>query len=1128
MPEATHPILVREEKIQLPTYLPAPPSPHPMFLEKRVYQGSNGGVYPLPFTDRIAEQPTLHDWHGIWLENEYLRVLVLPEIGGRVHVLQDKVNGYDLIYRQDVIKPALVGLAGPWISGGIEFNWPQHHRPATFLPTEARIERGDDGSVTVWCGDHDPMARMKAMHGICLRPGIARLELRVRAHNRTPLRQSFLWWANVATRVHEDYQSFFPPDVHYVADHAKRAMSAYPLCQGSYYGVPYADRARAGVPEAERPEQFRPPSCGGNGRARYPANDLSFYANIPVPTSYMCMGTNEDFFGGYDHRAKAGILHVANHDIAPGKKQWTWGNHEFGYAWDRNLTDPDVNGKCAPYIELMAGVFTDNQPDFSFLEPGESKTWTQYWMPIREIGPVQQANENVALSARIDGAFLHLGIQFFRQMKAATLRVRVRGESDRVLLSRAVSTDPQVSWQAKVRLGTGVEFGDLEFEVRNLDKNMLLTFSPPAQTSRDVPAAATEPPPPEKMTSNDELYLTGLHLWQYRHATRDPEVYWREAIRRDPGDTRCHTVLADWHYRRGEFDIAEEHVRAAVARLTFRNPNPPTGEAHFLLGLILRATDREEEAYGAFYKALWNEAQAAAAYRELAQIDCQRNDWDRAVEHLSQALRRDADHLGSRCLMVMAQCRLGQTDDAALIIGETLKLDPLCHWTRWLQSGSVPSDVQAVLDLAHDLARSGFVAEAIQLLENVSFSSREIPAQNLGVRPLVLYTLGWLNQKAGHLRKALSWFRKAAKSDAAYCFPARLEEIAILEAAMKMNPSDFLAPALLGNLLYADRRHKEAITFWETSVLLCPEQVGVWRNLGIAYFNIRHLPRKARDAYRKALNLAPDDERLIYEYDQLLKRLGESPKRRLKELSSKRDCVEHRDDLCVSLAELFNQTGQPAKARELLDSRRFQPWEGGEALVLGQHVRTENALARAALAAGRPLEAVQHLKLALNPPQHLSEARHLLANASDIYFWLGEAHSAAGNKLEAIDAWERAAAWRGDFQSMSVCEHSEKSYFTGMSLQRLGRKREAREYLQSLLTYAEALATSPAKIDYFATSLPTLLLFNDDLKVRQNTRACFLKALACFGLGRSKEAKALIREVLQQDPNHSLAGDFNE
>ena len=197
-----------------------------MFLETRVYQGSSGRVYPLPFVDRIAETAIEQSWEAVHVENPYLRLMVLPQIGGRIHVGLDKTNGYDFFYRQNVIKPALVGLAGPWISGGVEFNWPQHHRPATFMPVETEIERHPDGSVTVWCSDHDPMQRMKGMHGVCLYPDRAIVELKVRLYNRTPYQQTFLWWANVAVRVHDDYQAFFPPDVTFVADHAKRAVSS--------------------------------------------------------------------------------------------------------------------------------------------------------------------------------------------------------------------------------------------------------------------------------------------------------------------------------------------------------------------------------------------------------------------------------------------------------------------------------------------------------------------------------------------------------------------------------------------------------------------------------------------------------------------------------------------------------------------------------------------------------------------------------------------------------------------------------------------------------------------------------------------------------------------------------------
>ena len=142
------PVKAWSAPLVLPTYEPHAADRNPMFLEKRVFQGSSGGVYPLPFIDRIKGEPVNHAWNAVFIENEYIRVIVLPELGGRIYAAIDKVNGYDFIYRNPVIKPALVGLAGPWISGGIEFNWPQHHRPSTYMPTDWVIEECADGGRT--------------------------------------------------------------------------------------------------------------------------------------------------------------------------------------------------------------------------------------------------------------------------------------------------------------------------------------------------------------------------------------------------------------------------------------------------------------------------------------------------------------------------------------------------------------------------------------------------------------------------------------------------------------------------------------------------------------------------------------------------------------------------------------------------------------------------------------------------------------------------------------------------------------------------------------------------------------------------------------------------------------------
>jgi tetratricopeptide (TPR) repeat protein len=1120
-------VVVSVESIGLPTYMPAPPDKNPMFLEKRVYQGSNGKVYPLPFTDRIAEKPVERSWRAVWIENEFVRAMVLPEIGGRIHVFQDKSNGYDLIYNQPVIKPALVGLAGPWISGGIEFNWPQHHRPATFLPVDFQVEEHADGSKTIWCSDHDPMCRMKGMHGICLHPGRAYLELKARAYNRTPFVQTFLWWANVATRVHEGYQSFFPPDVYYVADHARRSMSEYPLAQGHYYGVNYAERGRKGVPKAEIPSQFVPPHCGNkSGDSKIPnyaPNDLSFYANIPVPTSYMCMGSKEDFFGGYDYKAQAGTIHFANHHISPGKKQWTWGNHEFGYAWDRNLTDADSRGEFGPYIEIMAGVYTDNQPDFSFLQPGETKSWSQYWYPIQKIGPARHANLEAAVSISVAGKKLRVGVAVTRDQPRVVVIVTAKGDELARFKRDLSPANPLIE---TIQLPKGVSENDLRITVKSETGDELISYQPVPRRKAKVPPPAAEPLAPEDIASADELFLTGVHLEQYRHATRSPVLYWREALRRDPGDSRCSNALGSWHLRRGEFTKAESHFRKAIERLTRRNANPYDGEAYYNLGLCLRFRDRDDEAYDSFYKAAWNQAWAAAAYHAIAEMDCFRKNWPAALGHLDRSLRFDTDNLRARNLRVLVLRQLGQPAEAEAMLHATLQLDPLDWSARSLNGETAACDLQTRLDLAHDYARACFFDEAVGILKNAIASPGDLPDQSWGALPLVHYTLGWLYQKLDDRAAAARAFEKAAACPPDYCFPSRLEEIAILGAAMQVNPKDPRAPYYLGNLLYDRRRHREAIALWERSARLDEKFSIVWRNLGIAYFNFSKKPSLARKAYDQAISANLSDARLFYERDQLWKRLGEKPDMRLRELERRPDLVRQRDDLSVELCALYNQTGHREQAVRLLMERQFQPWEGGEGGPLGQYVRAQLALGRVALAKDDVATARSHFERALASPHNLSEARHLLANQSDVHYWLGCAAAAASNIKFARGHWLAAATFKGDFQEMSVRAFSEMTYYSALSWEKLGRRAEAKKLLRDLLRYAQKLQKSKAKIDYFATSLPTMLLFDDDLQFRQETTALFLQAQAHLGLAQKTKAGLLLRTVLRRDPNHALAADL--
>jgi len=1073
----------------IPTYPVGVPEKNPLFFEKRVYQGSNGKVYPVPFIDKVYDQPVDVTYQSARLENEFVRLVMLPEIGGRIFIGQDKTNhDYDFFYRQDVIKPALVGLAGPWISGGVEFNWPQHHRPGTFMPADVFIEEEADGARTVWLSEHDPLNRLKGMHGIRLRPGSSLIELRARLYNRTPLTQTFLWWANVAAMVHEQYQSFFPPDVSYVADHAVRAVSGFPIANNPYYGVDYQNRPGA--------------------------NDLTWYRNIPVPTSYMICETGSDFFGGYDYNARGGFVHIADRHIAPGKKQWTWGNHEFGWAWDRELTDN--NG---PYIELMAGVYTDNQPDFSYLAPYETKTFSQFWWPIQGIGPVQQANKNAALRmiVREDRA-IELGLCV---PTAVDGRLVVRHNGS-VLFEEAFSLKPGDAWTRIVPGFSGENPASLSASVLRADGSPLLSYQPPAATEtvsrREV---ATEPAAPAEMESADELYLTGEHLELYRHPTRAPETYWQEALRRDEGDARSNIAMGRKLIRRGLFAEAEKHLRRAVARLTRRHPNPETGEAHYFLGLSLLYQNRTGEAAPVFAKATWNHAWRSAAHYQLACLDCRKRALDSAAAHLEESLAVNRDHQKARVLLSAILRRRNLTDQAVEILDTILKEDSLDHWARHelMLCGKLGerefleacrNDAQTILDLCLDYADAGFTKEAAALLDlhlANPVAGAAVP-NPLSRAVSSLYVAAWLKNDKNLLELA-------RKQSPDYFFPSRLHEQLVLEWALAQPGSDPVAAYGLGNYFYDLKRHGDAISCWESSVLDGGSFATVERNLGIAIWNFTQDGDRARQHYLKALELDPADPRLVTEYDQLRAKLNDPVEDRLAFLESHRELVNLRDDCSVSLAALHNLSGSPEKALEILVSRRFHPWEGGEGSVLRQFTAAHLLLGRKALASGDAASALKHFTGAMDTPENLGEAYHLHQAKADVNYWIGMAHKALGNPTEAANHFTLCAAEEGDFSEMMVTAHSPLSYFRGLALRELGRPDDAAALFRSLKEFARGKLGESAKIDYFATSLPDLLVFNEDLQARRDAENRLLLALAHHGLGETDAAKVELARMFE-------------
>jgi len=1076
------------EPITVDTYLPGEPDRYPAFLDARVYQGSSGRVFPLPFHERIASEKQPHAWEAVHLENRWLRLVVLPQLGGRLHVAYDKTADYDVFYRNNVVKPALVGLAGPWISGGVEFNWPQHHRPATFLPTDVSIEREADGSVTVWCSDHDPFARMKGMHGIRLRPDSSLIEARVRLFNRSDETQTFLWWANVAAAVNDDYQSFFPTDVRHVADHAKRAVVTFPRVEGEYYGVDYPARVDDEHPDADR---------------------LDWYRNIPVPTSYMVTETQDDFFGGYDHGRRAGFVHWADRAISPGKKQWTWGNAPFGWAWDANLTDGD-----GPYVELMAGVYTDNQPDFSYLVPGETKTFSQYWYPITEIGAAHQATRDAAV--RLDlrdgdatgelgtgaggvGRVLRVGLAVTSVHHRA--EVVVRHVDGTQLDSYRVDVEPGLPAVIDRDLPVGTALADLVVEARDGDALLVAVHGAAVQAQLDseasaaavatgapgtsdawAPAAAVAPPAPTDVATVEELFLIGQYLRQYRHATRSPEPYWREALRRDPGDVRSNVALATLLHGSARYDEALTHLRTAVARQLTWAPNPADGEALYRLGLTLTRLGRVAEAKEALAKSAWNAAWVAPASLALARL-AGPGDPAGAEALLRTALAHGTDDLQVRDLLTLTLRRLGRTDEADALLAETLALDPLDQWARHLAGQPLTDDAPTLLDVALEYATSGHLDDALRVLD---LAQAAVPATALGqvaVGPLVAYHRASLLARLGRVDEARRALATVHALDATNCLPSRLDDVAALRDAVALDPADGLAWSLLGSWLYDADRGDDAVDAWRRAAatgLGDAEAAVVERNLGIAAYNVLGDADLAARHYAEALRRRPDDSRLTFEADELAARRGTSAADRLAVLEARPDLVEERDDLCVVRARLLTAVGRHDDALAALASRPFQPWEGGEGQVLGAWDDASLAAARQALAQGDPGRARAAVEAALAPPATLGEARHPLATTAELHLALGDSLDAAGDRDAARAAWRDASRATGDFAGMATQALTERSAAAVLALARLDEVQAARDLLDEFAAFVDELSRTPGEVDYFATSLPTMLLFHDD------------------------------------------------
>ncbi len=1068
-PPATAGVRIWEEEAVIPTYLIGDPEPNPIFYFGKQSQGAQGRVYPYALYDNLTFRKENKKYRIVYLENEFVRIGVLPEVGGRLFEGLDKTNNYDFIYRQHVIKPALIGLIGAWISGGIEWNIPHHHRATSALPVQYKLEENADGSKTIWVGELEVRQRMRWAVGYTLRPGKAYLDASIRILNRTPLVNTMLCFANVAVHVNENYQVLYPPGTQYGTYHSKNQFTEWPVSHQRYSGADFTK----GV-------------------------DVSWYKNHISSNSIFAWNYEDDFFGGYDHGKKAGIVSVADHHVVPGKKMWTWGNGPAGRQWDHILTDED-----GPYVELMVGAYSDNQPDYSWLQPYETKSFHMYWYPFRQIDGLKNANLDAAVNLDVADGNAKFGFYTTAIHPAATVTLKA---GSKVLLEEKVAIGPAKPYSKTFALPAGTDEHDVRVSLSDGGKD-LVAYSPIRRKNDPMPAAVTNPLPPDQIKTVEELYLAGQRIEQFHNPNLDPLAYWEEALRRDPGDTRVNTSMGIYNFRRARFADAERYFRKALERLTAKYTTPKDAEATYYLGLTLKAQGKFDEAYETLYKATWNLAWRASAYFESAEIAGMRGDASAAADLVDRSLEANALNLRALALKAALLRNQGRSKEALQVIASARRMtDPLdarLMAEQWLNTRSA-ADAQIMTatfkrfpataeETGAEFAHAGLWKDGTEVLTQAPVS------------PIVQYYLGYFAGKLGQAAKAKDYYASAVRMSPEYVFPFQYEAIDVLKQAIAANPRDARATYYLGNLLY-DWQPEEALRYWQKSAELDPSFAIVHRNLAVAYTHKDDGTPQAIAELEKAVSLDKKYPLHFKELDELYESTGTAPEKRLALLEQNHAVVMRRDDSLAREISMKVSLGKYDEAIQLMSGRHFAVWEGANLNVADDWSSAHLLRAGQRIAAKQYSDALTDLRSATEIPDNLPSARLGFGgsdHAIEAAYWTGVAYEAMGDAAKAKEAWSRATAapemrsgGRGSRggRGGGFVQNPAPAYFRALALRKLGRDDEAKTALQAL---AQTAPSGPRAF-----------------------QAYYAAGLGHLGLGEKEQARQDLKQALAINPAH--------
>ena len=878
------PVVVKEEPLNIPTWEIGPPAIHPVF------ENRGGPIYPYTLNETLTDKKVDKSYQAVTMENEYVKLLILPEIGGRLHGAEDKTNGYVWLYWQRTIKPGLISMTGAWISGGIEWNFPHGHRPSGFMTVDHRVVRHPDGSATVWVGETEPIYRMRWLVGITMEPGRSYVKCRYIFINPTDHKQPFQFWATASTHANEYAQAQYPGDM--VTGHSKHEFWNWPVDKGI---------------------------------------DLTWWKNVLNASSFFAFNNPSDWFGAYDHKAQGGMVHVANHNIMPGKKLWTWGSGPSGRIWEDILTEGG-----GPYYEPQAGAWSDNQPDYHWMSPHEVKTTEDYWWPVRDSRGYHNASKDFALNTDLrDGkafaAVCSSGV--FDNYRVVFKNTR----TGKILKESTATLAPDKPFTTELAADSSTSVYDLYLAVYDPSGKLAIEVQQKPPQKVDLPPGQKDPGDPKKMTQ-DQLYHSAEWLDKFVRK-EEGTAYYEEALKKDPGDSRVNIELGFRALKQGRWQDALNHLNKAQER------DYDNSRIYFGKGLALTGLGKLKDAADQFYRATFTYDYFAPSYLNIARLNLRQGNFEAALGSASESQLQNGRFADIPALKASIYRHMGKHAEALQSAELALDLDPM-HFmggyekvlalknlgkseSEWeaVWKSVMRGDLQNFLELACAYANSGYYSEAEELLANFASGKKEAE-----LNPMVNYLRGYYKESQGDKNAAASFYASGSRGPAIYTNPHRLEEKNALEAALQNNPQDARAHLYLGNLLYALGQRADGLVHWKKASQLDGQLSLAWRNVGYGELHLNKNAKESSADYRKVMELDPRDGRALLEWSQVFKGLKMPLAEQLTLLDRYPEAVKSRDDLTALALDLRLENGSEEnlrKVEDLLTRRHFHSWEGG-------------------------------------------------------------------------------------------------------------------------------------------------------------------------------------------------------